>query len=192
MCWGVDLAAKPPPWQLPVVGYHLTARFGMVSGLWAHAHTGLDFAAPQGTPIHSIAPGRVTSTGTTAPTATRPSIRLDDGTVLWFCHQSAYAVDPVGERVSAGELIGYVGSTGNVTGPHLHLEVHPARWGADRPRGLAAGATACIPEILRDQTADQDDVEDCRRFRESPIRRTQAVEPPVAHLTRGPQSGGDG
>ena len=52
-------------------------------------------------------------------------MRLDDGTVLWYCHQSEFAVEP-GQRVEQGDLIGYVGSTGNVTGPHLHLEVHPA------------------------------------------------------------------
>jgi murein DD-endopeptidase MepM/ murein hydrolase activator NlpD len=43
---------------------------------------------------------------------------------LWFSHQSSVVVS-VGERVAAGDVIGYVGSTGNVTGPHLHLEVRP-------------------------------------------------------------------
>jgi murein DD-endopeptidase MepM/ murein hydrolase activator NlpD len=114
----------PPPWVLPVRGYHLTARFGQVSGLWSHFHTGLDFAAPSGTEIHSIAPGVVTSTGYEGAYGNRTEIRLDDGTVLWYCHQTSYVVHP-GERVSTGELIGYVGSTGNTTGPHLHLEVHP-------------------------------------------------------------------
>ena len=49
---------------------------------------------------------------------------LDDGTEIWYCHQTSFAVSG-GETVRAGELIGYVGSTGNVTGPHLHLEVRP-------------------------------------------------------------------
>ena len=51
-------------------------------------------------------------------------ITLDDGTELWFCHQSAFAVED-GDVVRAGEVIGYVGSTGNTTGSHLHLEVRP-------------------------------------------------------------------
>lgn len=114
----------PPPWVLPVRGYHLTGRFGQVSGLWAHFHTGLDFAAPSGTEIHSIAPGVVQSTGYDGAYGNKTQIRLDDGTVLWYCHQTSYVVRP-GERVGTGELIGYVGSTGNTTGPHLHLEVHP-------------------------------------------------------------------
>ena len=113
-------------WVLPVDPgvYHLTARFGDYSGLWAHFHTGLDFAAPTGTPIHAVANGVVTSTGYDGSYGNKTVITLDDGTELWYCHQNAYAVD-VGQEVHAGDLIGYVGSTGNVTGPHLHLEVRP-------------------------------------------------------------------
>jgi murein DD-endopeptidase MepM/ murein hydrolase activator NlpD len=129
---GFKLEAKPPPWVLPVVGYHLTARFGMSSGLWAHGHTGLDFAAPDGTQIRAIAPGTVTSAGYDGAYGNKTEIRLDDGTVLWFCHQSGTEVR-VGQRVSPGQLIGYVGSTGNVTGPHLHLEVHPGGGGPVDP-----------------------------------------------------------
>ncbi len=119
---GKHLAAKPPPWVLPVSGYHLTARFGQ-TGLWSHAHTGLDFAAPEGTQIRAIAPGTVVSSAYDGAYGNKTVLKLDDGTVLWFCHQSGVEVQP-GERVAAGELIGYVGSTGHVTGPHLHLEVH--------------------------------------------------------------------
>jgi murein DD-endopeptidase MepM/ murein hydrolase activator NlpD len=113
-------------WVLPVDpgAYHLTARFGESSGLWAHLHTGLDFAAPTGTPIHAVANGVVTSVGYDGSYGNKTVITLDDGTELWFCHQNAFAVG-VGDQVHAGQLIGYVGGTGNVTGPHLHLEVRP-------------------------------------------------------------------
>jgi murein DD-endopeptidase MepM/ murein hydrolase activator NlpD len=121
---GVKLKAKPPPWVLPVAGYHLTGRFGASSGLWASTHTGLDFAAPEGAEIRSIGPGVVTEASYDGAFGNKTVVRLDDGTVLWYCHQSEFGVD-VGERVAPGDLIGYVGSTGNVTGPHLHLEVHP-------------------------------------------------------------------
>ncbi|WP_051276233.1 M23 family metallopeptidase [Marmoricola sp. URHB0036] len=120
----VRLKAKPAPWVLPVVGYHLTGRFGQVSGLWSSTHTGLDFAAPEGTEIRSIGPGVVVSTAYDGAFGNKTVVRLDDGTVLWYCHQSEFGVDP-GQRVKPGDLIGYVGSTGNTTGPHLHLEVHP-------------------------------------------------------------------
>jgi murein DD-endopeptidase MepM/ murein hydrolase activator NlpD len=120
----VRLKAKPAPWVLPVVGYHLTGRFGQVSGLWSSTHTGLDFAAPEGTEIRSIGPGVVISTAYDGAFGNKTVVRLDDGTVLWYCHQSEFGVEP-GQRVKPGDLIGYVGSTGNTTGPHLHLEVHP-------------------------------------------------------------------
>ncbi len=111
-------------WVLPVSGYHLTAGFGEYSGLWSHFHTGLDFAAPSGTEIHAIANGVVTSVGYDGAYGNKTVITLDDGTELWFCHQTSYIVS-VGQEVHAGDLIGYIGSTGNVTGPHLHLEVRP-------------------------------------------------------------------
>lgn len=113
-------------WVLPVEPgvYHLTARFGDYSGLWSHFHTGLDFAAPTGTPIHAVANGVVTSVGYDGAYGNKTVVTLDDGTELWYCHQNSYAVN-VGDEVHSGDVIGYIGSTGNVTGPHLHLEVRP-------------------------------------------------------------------
>jgi murein DD-endopeptidase MepM/ murein hydrolase activator NlpD len=121
---GVRLKAKPPPWVLPVAGYHLTGRFGASSGLWSSTHTGLDFAAAEGAQIRSIGPGLVTEASYDGAYGKKTVVRLDDGTVLWYCHQSDFGVE-VGERLVPGDLVGYVGSTGNVTGPHLHLEVRP-------------------------------------------------------------------
>jgi murein DD-endopeptidase MepM/ murein hydrolase activator NlpD len=113
-------------WQLPIPSgqYQLTARFGEISGLWAHFHTGLDFAAPTGTPIHAVANGVITSAGWAGAYGNRTVETLPDGTELWYAHQSQFGVRP-GEHVVAGQVIGLVGATGNVTGPHLHLEVRP-------------------------------------------------------------------
>ncbi len=113
-------------WQLPVTAgaYQLTSRFGQCSALWAHCHTGLDFAAPTGTPIHAVATGTITGVGWAGAYGNRTIMTLPDGSELWYCHQSAYAVT-VGQRVLAGQVIGAVGATGNTTGPHVHLEVRP-------------------------------------------------------------------
>ena len=111
-------------WVLPTVGYHLTGRFGMVSGLWASFHTGLDFAAPTGTPIYAIANGVITSTGYDGPYGNKTVETLPDGTEIWYAHQSAFEVHP-GEVVTQGDTIGLIGSTGNTTGPHVHIEVRP-------------------------------------------------------------------
>lgn len=128
-----DLAAKvdqksaeleADQWVLPVTGYHLTGRFGQASALWSRTHTGLDFAGASGSTIVSVAAGTVTSTGYEGAYGNRTVITLEDGTEVWYCHQSRIAVSP-GDTVDPGQVIGYTGSTGNVTGPHLHLEIRP-------------------------------------------------------------------
>jgi murein DD-endopeptidase MepM/ murein hydrolase activator NlpD len=113
-------------WVLPVQPgvYHLTARFGDYSSLWSHFHTGLDFAASTGTPIMAVAGGTISEVGYSGAYGNRTIETLPDGTELWYCHQNEFGTS-VGAVVRPGQVIGYVGSTGNVTGPHLHLEVHP-------------------------------------------------------------------
>lgn len=116
---------KSLQWVLPVTGYRLTARFGQAGGYWSSGyHSGLDFAGPSGTTIVSVAAGVVVSTGYEGAYGNRTIIRLADGTEIWYCHQSRIVVR-TGQHVSPSEVIGYTGSTGNVSGPHLHLEVHP-------------------------------------------------------------------
>jgi len=122
---GEVLRPRPKPrFVLPVRGYHLTGRFGNTSSLWRTVHTGLDFAAPSGTPIRAVAGGVVVSAGYDGSYGNKTVVRLKTGTELWYCHQSSIKVRP-GQRVKVGQVIGSVGSTGNVTGPHLHLEVRP-------------------------------------------------------------------
>jgi len=111
-------------WQLPLSSYRLTATFGESSGLWANTHTGLDFAAGTGSPIMSVTNGTVTSVGSDASYGNQVIVTTEDGEELWYCHLSGFAVS-VGDTIRAGEVLGYVGSTGNSTGNHLHLEVRP-------------------------------------------------------------------
>lgn len=113
-----------PEWVLPLSGYDLTAEFG-ASGLWASTHTGLDFAAPVGSPIRSVADGVVVEAAYDGAFGNKTVVRLEDGTEVWYCHQDQLSVS-AGERLQAGEVIGNVGMTGNTTGAHLHLEMHPA------------------------------------------------------------------
>ena len=113
----------PLSWELPVTGYRITGEFGD-TGSWSSAHTGLDFAVDEGTPIRAITSGVVTEATYDGAFGNKVVITTDDGTDLWYCHQAALAVE-VGQRVVTGEVIGEVGMTGNTTGPHLHLEVHP-------------------------------------------------------------------
>lgn len=115
---------KPPPppeWVLPVEGYEITGTFGDAGSMWSSTHTGLDFAADEGAPIHAVTEGTVTSVEYDGSYGNKTVVELEDGTEVWYCHQSDTAVEP-GQHVEAGDPIGSVGSTGNTTGPHLHLE----------------------------------------------------------------------
>ena len=103
--------------------YRLTAGFGRSGSRWARTHTGLDFAAPTGTPVRAVTAGTVTYTRPSGGAyGTLTKIRSSDGTDTWYAHQSRTGVH-VGQAVTAGQVIGAVGATGNVTGSHLHLEI---------------------------------------------------------------------
>jgi len=110
-------------WVLPVSPSITTAEFGDY-GLWASYHTGLDFNGAEGQSIMAIAGGTVTSVGYDGSYGNKTVVTHEDGTEIWYCHQSSFGVSE-GDTVRAGEVIGAIGSTGNVTGSHLHLEVRP-------------------------------------------------------------------
>lgn len=104
--------------------YRITATFGATGSLWAKDHTGVDLAAPTGTPVSSVAAGSVVSAGEAGAYGLRIVVRHPDGTETWYAHLSRIDVS-AGQEVAPGDALGQVGATGNVTGPHLHLEVRP-------------------------------------------------------------------
>lgn len=119
------LAKLAKSYTLPVASYTLTGTFGQPGSMWSSGyHTGLDFAAPTGTPIKAVHSGTIKEAGWAGAYGYRTILELDDGTEVWFCHQSSMNVS-AGQKVTTGETIGRVGATGNVTGAHLHMEVHP-------------------------------------------------------------------
>lgn len=77
-----------------------------------------------GTPIHSIAAGVVADSGWASSYGYRTIVELADGTQIWYAHQSRIDVE-VGAEVRRGQTIGAVGSTGNSTGSHVHVEARP-------------------------------------------------------------------
>ncbi len=116
------LANTSGGWSLPTSAYTLTSHYGDSGSMWSSGHhTGLDFAAPTGTPAKAVGAGKITSAGWSGAYGYRIVLQLEDGTEVWYCHLSSMSV--TSGSVSAGETIGRVGATGNVTGPHLHLEV---------------------------------------------------------------------
>lgn len=124
----VDEEPEPEPAapavRLPVEGFVLTAGFGASGRLWRHRHTGLDMAAPMGTPVRAVADGVVVAAGWAGRYGNRIVLAHPDGTQTWYCHLSRiFPKRTLGRHFDVGDGLGRVGSSGNSTGPHLHLEV---------------------------------------------------------------------
>nr|WP_175411017.1 M23 family metallopeptidase [Streptomyces sp. TRM64462] len=120
------LAKLAASYALPTSSYTITSTYGQAGSMWSSGyHTGLDLAAPTGTPANAVHSGTIKSAGWSGAYGYRIVLELEDGTEIWYCHLSSMTVS-AGQTVGTGETIGRVGATGNVTGPHLHLEVHTA------------------------------------------------------------------
>lgn len=116
-----------------------------------HFHSGIDLAAPAGSPVHAAAAGTVQVLLSSTGYGLHVVERTSGGAVIIYGHlEAALVVD--GQSVAAGQEIGLVGSSGNATGPHLHLEVRvggvpvdPALWlggvaqQRQRPGGAGSG-----------------------------------------------------
>lgn len=113
-------------WRNPVPGAPITSRFNLKR---LHPilkkvvpHLGTDFGAPTGTPVGSSAPGTVISIGYSGPAGNLVKIEHPGGITTGYAHLSRFAEGlKVGDKVKRLQLIGYVGSTGRSTGPHLHF-----------------------------------------------------------------------
>lgn len=105
----------------PVSGT-ITSRFGASSSMRKSSHTGLDIATSTGTPIVAAAAGTVTFSGYKGSYGNMIVISHGNGVQTYYGHCSKLYVS-AGTTVSQGQTIAAVGSTGNSTGPHLHLEV---------------------------------------------------------------------
>ena len=113
--------------KTPVDGARLSSRFGMrrhpILG-YTRLHRGLDFAAPRGTPIYAAGSGTIVALGRNGDFGKYIRIRHRNGYETAYAHMNGYARRlKKGAKVKQGQIIGYVGSTGLATGPHLHYEV---------------------------------------------------------------------
>ena len=105
----------------PISGV-IMSRYGSRESIRSSAHRGLDIAAPTGTPIKAAAAGTVTVAGYNGSYGYMIKISHGNGVETLYAHCSQL-IATQGQSVAQGQVIGKVGSTGNSTGPHLHLEV---------------------------------------------------------------------
>ena len=104
--------------------YRIGAAFG-ATGSWSRYHTGQDFVASSGTPVHAATSGTVISGNVGSWAGNYVVIRAADGSSTLYAHMSNTDVK-VGQQVTAGQKIGNVGSTGRSFGAHLHFEYYPS------------------------------------------------------------------
>jgi murein DD-endopeptidase MepM/ murein hydrolase activator NlpD len=112
----------------------VTSPYGVERKGHKQAHSGIDWGAAAGTSIYAPANAKVRSTAFDKIYGNQTILDLGGGRSMMFGHQSGFTVKP-GQQIKAGQLIGYVGSTGWSTGPHLHFEtwinnkpVNPLSW----------------------------------------------------------------
>jgi peptidoglycan LD-endopeptidase LytH len=111
----------------------------MVGTEYEHGHQGVDIMADFGTPLYAVERGIITKVGVDVLGGTKLWVKGQSGTHYYYAHLASYAEGMVeGALVNAGDVVGYVGDTGNARGgaPHLHFQVHPGGGQAVNPYGL--------------------------------------------------------
>ncbi|MGQ0484869.1 MAG: M23 family metallopeptidase [Hyphomicrobiales bacterium] len=129
--------------RTPVSGARLTSGFGMrrhpLLG-YSRMHTGVDFGAPYGTPIRAAGAGTVELAGRHGAYGVTIKVKHSGKYETLYAHMSKLAAGiRAGTKVNQGQIIGYVGSTGRATGPHLHYEVRIADRAVNPTRIKSAG-----------------------------------------------------
>jgi murein DD-endopeptidase MepM/ murein hydrolase activator NlpD len=133
------------------------------------SHAGIDIAAPTGTPIRAAACGVISYLGWASGYGNYVCVKHTSSFTTCYAHLSRFSNKRVGDMVNQGRIIGYVGSTGRSTGPHLHFETRTALWGRDmNPRlflqGRAFSGTPTVkasagatggPDLAPDAQAEQ-------------------------------------
>ncbi|MFF4604472.1 M23 family metallopeptidase [Streptomyces sp. NPDC001339] len=151
-------AAEPwPPddvWTRPLKAwthYHISVPYGIPGDWQAGRHTGVDFAVRPGVRVRSVGSGTVVHTNRSGDYGKAVTVRMNDGHYTLFAHLSRITVHP-GQRVHARTRLGYSGSTGRSTGPHLHFEVRATRqYGSDiDPLTYLADHGVHLPDNLLD------------------------------------------
>ena len=180
--WGNDgqffeasgMGAQRTGLLMPVVG-HITSNFGMrfhpILG-YSRLHAGVDIGAAYGSPIYAVGDGTVIFAGWHGGHGNYVKLDQGGGYATGYGHMSRIAVSP-GTRVRAGQVIGYVGSTGLSTGPHLHYELY-------------RGGTPVDPMSVRFTVNNQVDQKELAAFK-ARLAALKSVQPGAALVSLAPR-----
>jgi murein DD-endopeptidase MepM/ murein hydrolase activator NlpD len=142
-----DMASRPAVSE-PVPGAPITAVFGQQGSMWQSRHTGLDFDGVTGDKVRAVSDAEVGQILHHPVYGTVVILRRDDGVEIWYAHLSKASVAP-GDPVAAGDVVGRMGTSGNSSGSHLHLEVRVNNVPTD-PAVFLWGATPGQPAGYED------------------------------------------
>jgi murein DD-endopeptidase MepM/ murein hydrolase activator NlpD len=164
--------------KTPVSGARLTSGFGMrrhpLLG-YSKMHAGVDFGAPHGTPIRAAGSGVVQIAGRHGAYGITVEIKHNNKYETLYAHMSKLAAGiRRGAKVNQGQIIGYVGSTGRSTGPHLHYEVHVDNRPVNPTRIKAAGGKQLAGKELAKFNQLKARVEAMMQQAPSPLQVAQA------------------
>jgi murein DD-endopeptidase MepM/ murein hydrolase activator NlpD len=175
-------SAKKFLMKTPINGARLSSGFGKrkhpILG-YTKLHKGTDFAAPTGTPIYAAGNGKIVSYGPYSTYGNYAKIQHANGYTTAYAHMSRYAKGlRRGSSVRQGQIIGYVGTTGASTGPHLHYEVYIA--------GKPVNTMTLKLPTGRKLAGAQLAAFDAERARIEALRETEIVEKQMAAATPRP------
>jgi peptidoglycan hydrolase-like protein with peptidoglycan-binding domain len=152
---GLGAAPAPivtPPTAVPIEHFPVAQPCGFAD-TWHYdrgggrQHLGVDIIAPTGTDVYAAVTGKVSKVYVDAPGSLSGNgvrIALPDGTYFFYAHMTALAPGiELGVPVTAGQVIGTVGSTGNSATPHLHFEIHPQGGSAINPYPVVKAISTC-------------------------------------------------
>ncbi len=135
------VAESLPALVYPIMSPRISSKFGVrnhpIRKVIRH-HSGIDLAAPQGSPIRAVRPGRVVFADPYGSYGNLIVVEHTDGLTSHYGHCATIDAK-IGKQVKAGDIIGTVGSTGGATGPHLHFEL--------RRHGTALNPETYIPGL---------------------------------------------
>lgn len=170
--------------EAPVAGARISSNYGprasfrTANGARASSnHDGVDFAARAGTPVRAVAGGRVRRANVNGGYGNYVEIEHPDGTVTGYAHLQGFNVKD-GDVIARGQTIGAVGSTGNSTGPHLHLRAQRDGKSIDPAELFQGGARTATTQSIRSSGVTPTQTEMLRaaneQFGENPVQLAAA------------------